>query len=230
MQGDQEAMSALYTLYEARMKVEVKKHVGPQLKGQFDSTDLIQSVWGDVLHEMDMFEYRGPESFFHWLIGRLVKKIQTKARYFSREKRNIHKVKRLNTDFVVSSKPRLPSSESPSPSQAAISRERMEKFSQVLSGFPEQHRQIMIYRLRDDLDYEEIARKVGKSYDATRVLYGRCLRKLVDQMKEKEGQGRNNDSPRGNNSNRNNSNRDNLNRNGQSDKNDSSDKDDASGT
>lgn len=69
----------------------------------------------------------------------------------------------------------------------------MEKFSQVLSGFPENHRRIMTYRIRDELDYDEIARKIGKSYDATRVLYGRCLKKLIDQMQEKEDTGKKHD-------------------------------------
>ncbi|MFH2000001.1 MAG: sigma-70 family RNA polymerase sigma factor [Planctomycetota bacterium] len=184
IQGDQMAMSALYTLYESRMKVEVKKRAGHQLRGQFDSSDLIQSVWGDVLDEMDQFEYRGPESFFNWLVIRLVRKIQTKARYLSREKRNPQKVKRLKTDLVITSKPIVLPAPVPTPSQVAISRERMEKFSHILSHFPETHRKILIYRLRDELDYDEIARRIGKSYDATRMLYGRCLKKLVDHMQD----------------------------------------------
>ena len=94
----------------------------------------------------------------------------------------IEQIKRISTDFVYSSEEPLPKAAHPTPSQAAISKERLELLTEVLETFPDVQRQVLVMRLRDELGYEEIGRLIGKSTEATRVLYGRSLKKLIDVM------------------------------------------------
>ena len=98
-------------------------------------------------------------------------------------KRDLKKVKRFKTDWIFADKDHLPHAPDTSPSQAAISKERLEQLKDVLECFPETQQQVMIMRIRDEMGFEEIGRIIGKSEAATRVLYGRCLKKIVDSMR-----------------------------------------------
>lgn len=181
--GDKEAMAELYRLYEKRLKFAVQEKLGNTLRSQMDSLDLINSVWGDVLADLKHFKYNGPESFFQYLLRCLINKIKDRGRYYAALKRDLKKVKRFKTDWIFAGKDNLPHAPDTSPSQAAISKERLGQLKTVLEGFPETQQQVMIMRIRDEMGFEEIGRIVGKSEAATRVLYGRCLKKIVDSLK-----------------------------------------------
>ena len=183
IKGDQEAVSALYHLYERQLRSAVNDRLGTRLRGQMDTVDLIQSVWKDVLADIDDFEYQGPDSFFRWLLTRLVRKIQTKARYYARGKRDLKKLKRIPSGDTSDHGITMPSSPGLSPSDAAIDRERLDKLTHILDTFPPVQKEVLILRMRDEKEYEEIGRMIGKSADSTRKLFGRCLEKLIDLMR-----------------------------------------------
>ncbi|MHC4945327.1 MAG: RNA polymerase sigma factor [Planctomycetota bacterium] len=182
LKGDSEAVANLYHLYESKLRTAIREKLGRKLRGQMDSADLIQSVWGDVLRDIGDFEYQGPESFFQWILVRLVHKIQDKGKHYSRKKRDVKKVKPIKTDFEFSGNEPLPPSPKRSPSQSAISKERLEKLTGILKLFPEHQQQVLILKIRDELEYEEIGKIIGKSADATRMIYSRSLKKLVEYM------------------------------------------------
>jgi RNA polymerase sigma factor (sigma-70 family) len=188
LRGDKDAIAALYQLYEDKLMSEVRDKLGPKLRSQLDSVDLLQSVWKDALDDMRGFEYQGPESFFRWLVTCLVHKIQTKGRYFAADKRNPRKVNRIrNEDSQSDAGVLLPPSSDPTPSELAIDKERLDDLRKILDTFPELQRRVLIYRLRDELDYEEIGKRIDKSTEATRMLYGRSLKKLIDLMLDDRG-------------------------------------------
>jgi RNA polymerase sigma factor (sigma-70 family) len=182
LRGDRKAMAALYHLYEKKLMAEVHRKLGHKLREQVDSVDLIQSVWKDVLSDLAEFKYQGPESFFHWLVTRLVHKIQSKGRYYKAEKRNPGTIKPILEEDATSFETVQPVSSDPTPSEVAIDKERLEELKHILDGFPELQRRVLILRLRDELEYEEIGKIIKKSAEATRMLCGRSLKKLIDLM------------------------------------------------
>jgi RNA polymerase sigma factor (sigma-70 family) len=60
--------------------------------------------------------------------------------------------------------------------------EDQDRLVEIMNGFPELQRRVLILRMRDEMDYPDIAEAVGKSVDATRKIYQRGLRKLIDQL------------------------------------------------
>ncbi|MBU0755175.1 MAG: sigma-70 family RNA polymerase sigma factor [Planctomycetes bacterium] len=185
LSGDSQAIDTLYRIYEKKLRSAIRNKLGRRLRGQVDSMDLIQSVWGDVLAELNQFSYNGPDSFFSWLIVRMVHKIQTKARYLTAGKRNPDKLEAIAGNESVEEDRVQPLRENKTPSQMAINKERMEKFSMILDHFPKINRQVLVLRIRDELDFLNIGKRIGKSEDAARMLYSRSLKKLVDGMLEK---------------------------------------------
>ena len=177
--GDQDAIAALYKRYEKEMVAVVHKKLGRTLNSLMESVDLVQSVWKDVLGDLGEFEVRGVGSFGHWLNARVVNKIRGKGRYHAAQKRDAKKVGPFRTGDSMSTGVPPPPAQDPSPSRVAISREELENLERLLEQFPDPQRRALMLRLRDELDYGEIAAKIGKSTEATKKLYGRALKKLI---------------------------------------------------
>lgn len=47
--GDAEAAGRLFLTYEPYLRMVVRRHLSPGLRAKFDSVDIVQSVWADVL-------------------------------------------------------------------------------------------------------------------------------------------------------------------------------------
>lgn len=181
--GDKDAISDLYDLYKPKLIAGVRGELGPRLRSQMDSMDLVQSVWKDALQDIKDFEYRGPKTFLRWIVTRLLHKIQNKGIYFAAMKRDIKKVRPMRTDDSNAAESMLPPSDSPTPSQAAISSEEEERFYCALDRFPEGDRRVLLLRFRDELTYEEIGKTIGKSSEATRKMIGRLLKELKKRLR-----------------------------------------------
>ncbi len=180
--GDREAFGALYKLYEKRLKAAVRTRIGQKLRGKIETADPVQSVWKDVLSGLDGFEYRGPDSFFRWILVRVIRKIQDKARYFSAEKRNVDKEKRLGNGSKAGV--RLPNASGPTPSQAVMADEDLDRLLRLLDRLPDSQRRAVVLRMRDKKDFNEIGKIMGKSSVAVRKLCGRGLKRLGELILE----------------------------------------------
>src|SRR5438105_4178519 len=47
--GDMEAAEQVFLAYEPYLRQAVRRHLSPPLRAKFDSADIIQSIWADVL-------------------------------------------------------------------------------------------------------------------------------------------------------------------------------------
>lgn len=184
-EGDSEAISVLYRLYERRLKGAAKSKLGEQLRAKMETVDLVQSVWKDCLSDMKDFEYRDPESFFHWLLTKVLRKIQDKARFFSANKRDYAKEKQLLTKDAMLNDGDSPFSSDPTPSQAAMADEELDHLMSLLDHLTDSQRQTVVLRLRDKMNFVEIGKVIGKSPDSVRKIYGRALNR-IDKIVENE--------------------------------------------
>lgn len=176
--GDSQAISVLYRLYESRLKGAAKKKLGDQLRAKMETSDLVQSVWKDCLSDMGDFEYRGPESFFHWLLTKVLRKAQDKGRFYAADKRDSAKEKQFLTKDAVLKDVDSPFSSDPTPSQAAMVDEEMDHLMRLLDHLTDSQRQIVVLRLRDKMKFTEISEVIGKSPDSVRKIYGRALNRI----------------------------------------------------
>ncbi|MHC4942027.1 MAG: RNA polymerase sigma factor [Planctomycetota bacterium] len=183
LSGDQEAVARLYRLYESKMIRAAHFKLGHTLHGLMESMDLVQSVWKDALDNLQQFEYRGPDSFYKWLHSCLINKIQSKRRYHGAEKRDAKKVNRLHTEAGITS-PTPEASGDPTPSRVAMGHEEMQEVFRILETFTEDQRKVMILRMKDELGYVEIASRIDKSVEATKKLFHRGMKKLLEQLPE----------------------------------------------
>jgi RNA polymerase sigma-70 factor (ECF subfamily) len=143
-----------------------------------ESMDLVQSVWTDILDDLSRFEDRGPDSFFRWLHTCLLHKIDQKRRHHGAHKRDAHRTTPLSQGAETGHRaPR-----DPTPSEVVMGGEEAERVLRELSRFPEEQRLVLLLRMRDELGYEEIAARVGKSVEAVKKIYSRGLKRLIERL------------------------------------------------
>ncbi len=182
IEGDREAISALYQIYEAGMIATAHQGRGRTLHRLMESVDLVQSTWTDILDDLVRFRPRGPGSFEAWLQTCLRNKIRSKGRYHGAARRDAHQLRSLEGDTPEEEvPPPLPASD-PTPSRIVIGREEVDRLMHVLRDFPEEQRTVLILRMRDGETYASIAERIGRSIEATKKLHGRGLRKLAEAL------------------------------------------------
>ncbi|MEW6746360.1 MAG: sigma-70 family RNA polymerase sigma factor [Planctomycetota bacterium] len=180
--GDDEAFEALYRLYESRLAEAVHRQIGIALRSEMETADVIQSVWKDVLSDMQGFEYRGQDSFLRWLLIRTIRKIQDKGRYFAAQKRTPLHEGTASEAGAHGPLPSDPLSTDPSPSRAAIQEEELECLMRVLGRLADEQRRIVIWHLRDGVPLKEIGRRLGRPAGTVRQIYRRALKQISNSL------------------------------------------------
>ncbi len=178
--GDREAVEELYRRYYAEAFQVVRMRLGRKLRKEMESTDIVQSVWGDLFLGLDKFEYRGELSFKRWLFTRLHQKILDKAKYFSSKKRDLGKKVRWSSSAGVEAD--LDPAGQISPSHAAILGEEKKRLADKIEALPDDQREALIMRWFEGYSYEEIGQRLNRSQEAARKLVGRALIHLTDTL------------------------------------------------
>lgn len=178
LNGDQNAIDTLYRVYQRRLVGVAHRKLGNTLHGLMESVDLVQSVWSDILEDLDQFEDQGPDSFFRWLHACLIRKIQSKRRFHGAQKRAAKRTSAWPDAGLAGPK----GSTDPTPSQNVSDQESVASLQQALDRFPEVQRQVLTLRMRNSLSFREIAEQVGRSEDATKKIYSRSLSKLIEML------------------------------------------------
>jgi RNA polymerase sigma factor (sigma-70 family) len=167
--GDTAAAGALFSAFEPYLRKAVRRHLTPPLRAKYDSTDILQSVWADVLRGFREAGWRFTDAdhlrgfLYVATRNRLIDRSRRHAKAFAREQP-------LGTDggadFAASPQPR--------PSEIA---QAGELWQRILDQCPEEHRPLLALK-RQGHSLAEIAQRTGLHPDSVR----RILRTLARQM------------------------------------------------
>ena len=181
-EGDAEALGALYRMYEKRLEIAVRRRMSLRMRGRMEPSDLIQSVWKDALKDVADFDYRGPDSFFRWMLSRIIHKIQDKGRYLAAGKRDLDRERPLARPEDSGGEAAALPSRDPTPSRVAMNGEDLNRLLGFLDRLPDAQRQALVLRMRDDLEFQRIGEIMGRSADAVRKLYARAVKRVGELM------------------------------------------------
>jgi RNA polymerase sigma factor (sigma-70 family) len=90
--GDDEAAARVFSAYEPYLRMVVRQRLTPRLRTKFDSVDIVQSVWVDVLdHVRDgARRFEGPAQLRNFLVratlNRFIDRIRSHRRAVERER------------------------------------------------------------------------------------------------------------------------------------------------
>lgn len=169
-QGDDEAINLLVERSLPPLKRWARGRLPHWARGTADTQDLVQDAVTRALPRLRAFEARHPGALQAYLRQAITNHIRDEIR-------------RVNTRPAAAELRDSHPDESPSPLEAAIGREGVERYEAALKELRPADREAIIARIELQQSYEEVAIALGKpSADAARMAVTRALKTLVHVM------------------------------------------------
>lgn len=173
--GDTAAAEQVFLTYEPYLRVVVRRQLSPQLRAKFDSVDVVQSVWADVLDRFREAGWRFRDA--DHLRAFLVK--MTRNRFIDRF-RELQATVRREQPLDAIDPDAMPASRQPRPSEVAQADDLWE---QLLAICPPKHHELLRLK-RDGRPLKEIVARTGLHEGSIR----RILRELAGRLAFRQGQ------------------------------------------
>lgn len=173
--GDSPAIEALYERHLPAFRAYVRLRMGKLLRGKETESDIVQSVFHDILSNLSGLKWHGEAAFKHLLFEKGRRKIVDHARHFHADRRNAARELNKSGD--------LPSIEEchrslGTPSQFAMGHEQVDKLELAFEELPEDYAEVIVNSRFLKLSSKEIADRMGRSVGAVHVLLSRALARL----------------------------------------------------
>jgi RNA polymerase sigma-70 factor (ECF subfamily) len=175
--GDRDALNRVLCAAEERLRSIASARLGADLNAKIDTSDVLQSTYLDVVGSLDGFQGEDLDQFVTW-VGRIIENnIRDRKRFFDAKKR---RDPAAGTPVGGSLTERLGIVRSPS-SQVAFT-EDLFLLARALENLAAEHREVVILRKIRELEYDEIAEKMGRNEATTRRLFSRAMAALALEM------------------------------------------------
>jgi len=172
-------LTGLYEELAPELRAFFRLKIGPRISERESAEDLVQTVFREVIQDIDQFEDRGEDSFRKWLFMTAWRKLRDRQRFWGRECRNaqaeVQGYELQQASFY---------GHILSPSRIAMGREEAEKFERAFDALPEDHRTVITFSRMLGLSTDEIATEMDRSEGAVRVLLHRALARLGRILEE----------------------------------------------
>lgn len=172
--GDSAAVNTLFARYLPRLRRWASGRLPRWARDVADTHDLVQETLLQTFKRVETFEARGEGAFQAYLRQAMLNRIRNELRRFGR---------RPDATSLDEQRP----DEQPSPLEAAIGREAMERYDAALMTLKPEDRELVIAKLEMGYDYDELAAAFGRpSVAAARKAVQRATIRLVEAMRQQE--------------------------------------------
>ena len=170
--GSPEALNALYERCAGRLLAYVRLRLGRDLRARLESRDILQAAMMKSIEHLNEFKGEETGSLMGWLARIADNEIRDRADFYQRQRRDAARELPLEDDAPVAALTR-----------SALSRvildEEAERLEAALESLPPAHREVILLRKFEELPFADIARRLGKSEDACRMLLARAMTALT---------------------------------------------------
>lgn len=175
-QGDIQALGELLESFRPYVRVIVHALREKRLQSVLDESDLIQDALLEARRSFAGFRGTTVAELTVWLR-------QIVLRTCQRTQQRLGKGDAAREPLAENLVELLPDAGS-SPSAVAIRHEQAARMAEALTRLPEEMQQVLLARHADDLAHAAIAREMGRTEGAVRMLYLRALRRLRESYRE----------------------------------------------
>jgi RNA polymerase sigma-70 factor (ECF subfamily) len=182
----------LLELYRNYLYLVARTQIDLHLRAQVNPSDLVQETFLEAYRDFGQFAGTTEAELLGWLrrilvhnLGGLVQK------HVQAQKRDVRRVASLELSLANqgSSTARLGAALAGgalSPSVHSQRRELAAVLAEQLVRLPEDYREVIVLRSLEELPFEEVASRMGRTPGATRVLWLRALDRLRRLLKEED--------------------------------------------
>lgn len=165
--GDRQAYDRLFALHSDRALLFIRARLGPKLRENVESVDVLQDAYLAAHKAFGGFQYVDDGSFARWLCRIIENRIRDMNDHFGAQKRQAIP---------------LPASDPTGPVTALDRAEHREKILGALDELSEDHRQVLLLRFFEGLSAEEAGLIMDRTAGAVRKLASRALVELGKRL------------------------------------------------
>jgi RNA polymerase sigma-70 factor (ECF subfamily) len=180
-QGDVTAQGALLARYQAWLRLLARLQIDTRFQGKFSESDVVQQTLLEACRDLPQFRGQTEAELLAWLRQILAHVLAHEVRrYAGTQQRDLDREVSLEDELARSSQrlAQVLGGDDSSPSAKAVAHEHEVLLADVLARLPEDHREVIVLRILEGLPHEEVARRMGRSTGAVRMLWVRALARL----------------------------------------------------
>ena len=170
--GERDALDRVLTAVQSRLRAAASSRLGGPLRARMATSDLLQTTYVDVVRSIGEFRGDDPDTLVAWISRIMENNLRDRVRFYGRQRRAAEE-DRETPDVAAGGH---------SPSAEAVQVEKLAAVGKALAQLPEDQRQIIQLRLIEGRDYDEIAKTLGRSQGALRMLLSRARAALTMRL------------------------------------------------
>lgn len=168
--GDAVALTEVHRRYAGEVDARIRRRLSPLLRRYYDTGDLSDSVFGEVMRDLPHFENRGEEAFLHWILVKAESKVRQKYRKVLGP-RGIRRQPLLESEAAARLR-----DEAPGPHAAAENVDELRRMDERIAELDDIDAQVLRLHGAEQLPFDVVARRTGLvSADAARKRFARAL-------------------------------------------------------
>lgn len=185
--GESGAREQLFARYRHYLYVLAQAQLGRRLRIKCAPSDLVQQTLLEAHRDFADFQGRHEGELLAWLRRILAHNLFNEARHYGARQRDAEREVSLDqvragVDDSSAALERCLAANGPSPSEAALRHEAAIRLADALARLPEDYQTVLLLRVFEELPAEEVARRMGRSAGAVRMLQMRALTALRQEM------------------------------------------------
>jgi RNA polymerase sigma-70 factor (ECF subfamily) len=175
------ALDRLLESYRNYLRLIARTGIDASLRGKADPSDLVQETLLKAHQHFDQFQGQTEAELVAWLRRILTRNLADLVRWFKAAGgRSIRREQSLNEQVNLTSRAALQliAPDGNSPSESAQRRELSIILADALAELTPDYREVVVLRTLEGRDWDDVARAMGRTPGAVRLLWARALKKL----------------------------------------------------
>jgi RNA polymerase sigma-70 factor (ECF subfamily) len=181
--GSREALGQALDACRGYLLAIAERKLSPQLQAKGGASDVVQQTLLDAFRDFAGFQGDTVVELRKWLRRLLLNNLVDFTRqYRDTDKRQIDREVALPARGSPEARAGGLAAAVPSPSGEALAREQAEAIQRALERLPDDYRQVLIWRYREERSFEEIGRLLDLTPNAARKLLLRAVRRMQQEV------------------------------------------------
>ncbi len=179
--ADGQGLAELLEPYRHFLRLLARTSLDGALGAKADASDVVQETLLKAHQRFGQFHGGSEPELVAWLKRILVNTIaDLHRRYYANDGRAIAREQSLDAllDRSSDALARLLPTDRATPSHGAAERERVVLLASAIERLEADHREVLVLRSIQELEWTEVGRRTGRTADAARGMWGRALREL----------------------------------------------------
>lgn len=182
--GDPRAVDSLFARNLPPLVAFIRSRAGKAIAARESAVDIAQSVFREVLQDVDQIQLQGEAAFKNWLFMQATRKVLDRAKFLQRERRDIAREVAMPEPGPAADALLACYASIATPSQHAVAREELARFEAAVQQLPEKQRDAVTMSRLMGLSYPQIAETMEMTESAVRGLVARGLAALSSELEE----------------------------------------------